>query len=161
WSFLRKNILTDAGKAIQNLRRVSSRKARRKRAVVARICAGAGIDPESVRIEFVEHHLAHASSAYHLSGFPDAAIMTIDGRGEMTTALFAEGEAGAIRKIHEVLMPDSLGHFYSGITEFLGFEAEDGEYKTMGMAPFGDARKADLSGLLRIDGATFHVDTGA
>ncbi|MDD5680510.1 MAG: carbamoyltransferase N-terminal domain-containing protein, partial [Candidatus Omnitrophica bacterium] len=107
--------------------------------------SGAGIDPKKVKKYFVEHHLAHASSAYHLSGMKDCAIMSIDGAGEFASTLFAVGEGGRIKKVKEFIRPDSLGRFYSTITAYLGFRTSDGEYKVMGMAPFGDPSKFDMS----------------
>ncbi|RMG07106.1 MAG: carbamoyltransferase [Planctomycetota bacterium] len=99
-------------------------------------------------VHWVDHHLSHASSAYHLSGFEDAAILTIDGSGEFTSTLFAEGVGGEIRVLHEILNPDSLGFFYSTITEYLGFRRDNGEFKTMGMSAYGDPSKVDVSHLL-------------
>jgi len=100
-------------------------------------------------IEYVEHHLAHASSAYHLSGHEDAAILTVDGVGEFTTCLMAEGRGGQIRKIHEIIKPDSLGLYYSTMTDYLGFSPNDGEFKVMGMSAYGDPSKADLSFMIQ------------
>ncbi len=108
----------------------------------------------------VEHHLAHASSAYHLSGFADkTAILSIDGKGEYTSTLFGYGENGRIHKLKEFYDPDSLGGLYGALTEYLGFEMLDGEFKVMGMAPYGDPAKYDLSPLLRYDRAGFEVNT--
>ncbi|RRJ82356.1 carbamoyltransferase family protein [Aestuariirhabdus litorea] len=108
----------------------------------------------------VEHHLAHASSAYHLSGFTEkTAIMGIDGKGEYATTFFGYGENGKIHKIKEFYDPDSLGGLYGAITEYLGFEMLDGEYKVMGMAPYGDPGKYDLSRLIDFDGKEFRVNT--
>lgn len=117
-----------------------------------------GIDPSKVKIQFVEHHMAHASSAYHLSGFKDAAIMSIDGAGEFTSTLFAYGKDGEIRKIKEIIYPDSLGMFYATMTEYLGFAANDGEYKVMGMAPYGDPGKIDFSHFVKYDKHSFTID---
>ena len=117
-----------------------------------------GIDPAKVKIHFVEHHMAHASSAYHLSGFKDAAIMSIDGAGEFTSTFFGYGMNGEIRKMKEIIYPDSLGMFYATMTEYLGFEALDGEYKVMGMAPYGDAGKIDFSGFIKYDKHSFTID---
>jgi carbamoyltransferase len=116
---------------------------------------GAGIDPRKVKKYFIEHHLAHASSAYHLSGMTDCAIMSIDGAGEFVTTLFAEGKKGKIRKIKEFMRPDSLGRFYSTITAYLGFRTSDGEYKVMGMAPYGNASKIDISHIIRYTDKSF------
>lgn len=118
-----------------------------------------GLAPEKVAQVHVEHHLAHASSAFHFSGFPSAAILTLDGYGELTSSLLAEGHAdGRITKHAEILKPDSLGLFYSTMTEFLGFQANDGEYKVMGMAPYGDPAKCDLGGMVRLTEDGFRCD---
>lgn len=108
----------------------------------------------------VEHHLAHASSAYHLSGFKEkTAIVGIDGKGEYATTFFGYGENGKIHKIKEFYDPDSLGGMYGAITEYLGFEMLDGEFKVMGMAPYGDPAKYDLSRLVRFENGELRVDT--
>jgi carbamoyltransferase len=108
----------------------------------------------------VEHHLAHASSAYHLSGFKEkTAIIGIDGKGEYSTTFFGYGENGKIYKIKELYDPDSLGGVYGAITQYLGFEMLDGEFKVMGMAPYGDPDKYDFSRLIRCDGKSIKVDT--
>ena len=108
----------------------------------------------------VEHHLAHASSAYHLSGFKEkTAIVGIDGKGEYATTFFGYGENGKIHKIKEFYDPDSLGGMYGAITEYLGFEMLDGEFKVMGMAPYGDPGKYDLSRLVQFDDVDLRVNT--
>jgi len=118
------------------------------------------IDWDGVKFIPVEHHLAHASSAYHLSGFKEkAAILGIDGKGEYATTFFGYGENGKIHKIKEFYDPDSLGGLYGAMTEYLGFEMLDGEYKVMGMAPYGDPSKYDLSPLIDFDGKNIKVNT--
>jgi len=108
----------------------------------------------------VEHHLAHASSAYHLSGFSEkTAILGIDGKGEYATTFFGYGENGRIHKIKEFYDPDSLGGMYGALTEYLGFDMLDGEFKVMGMAPYGDPDKYDFSRLIKYDNKDFSVDT--
>ena len=108
----------------------------------------------------VEHHLAHASSAYHLSGFQEkTAIVGIDGKGEYATTFFGYGEGGKIHKIKEFYDPDSLGGLYGAITEYLGFEMLDGEFKVMGMAPYGDPNKYDLSRLAKFENGELIVNT--
>lgn len=108
----------------------------------------------------VEHHLAHASSAYHLSGFTEkTAIVGIDGKGEYATTFFGFGEHGKIHKIKEFYDPDSLGGLYGAITEFLGFDMLDGEFKVMGMAPFGDASKYDFSRLAKFENGELIINT--
>jgi len=112
------------------------------------------------KVMAVEHHLAHASSAYHLSGFTEkTAILGVDGKGEYATTFFGWGENGRIHKIREFYDPDSLGGLYGAMTEYLGFEMLDGEFKVMGMAPYGDPRKYDLSRLMRYDTRGIHINT--
>ena len=119
-----------------------------------------GVDTQKVRFMPVEHHLAHASSAYHLSGFKDkTAILGIDGKGEYATTFFGYGENGHIHKIKEFYDPDSLGGMYGALTQYLGFEMLDGEFKVMGMAPYGDPEKYDFSRLIKYDRKGFRVDT--
>ena len=119
-----------------------------------------GVSREQISFRPVEHHLAHASSAYHLSGFKEkTAILGIDGKGEYATTFFGYGEHGKIHKIKEFYDPDSLGGMYGALTEYLGFEMLDGEFKVMGMAPYGDPCKHDLSRLISYDRKDFSVDT--
>ena len=119
-----------------------------------------GIKWEGIKFVPVEHHLAHASSAYHLSGFKEkTAILGIDGKGEYATTFFGYGENGKIVKIKELYDPDSLGGLYGAITEYLGFEMLDGEYKVMGMAPYGDPTRFDLSPLIDFNGRGINVNT--
>lgn len=119
-----------------------------------------GFDLKQIEIVPVEHHLTHASSAYHCSGFTEkTAIMGIDGKGEYATTFFGYGEHGKIHKIKEFYDPDSLGGLYGAITEYLGFEMLDGEYKVMGMAPYGDAAKYDFSRLARFENGELIINT--
>jgi carbamoyltransferase len=121
---------------------------------------GLGFKSGKFKLEPVEHHLAHASSCYHLSGFSEkTAIMGIDGKGEYATTFFGYGEKGKIHKIKEFYDPDSLGGLYGAITEYLGFEMLDGEYKVMGMASYGDPLKYDFSRLASFEGGELRVDT--
>ncbi len=93
-----------------------------------------------------DHHLSHAASAFDCSGFSEAAVLTVDGVGEWTTTLYARAErndpAGLV-PLEEVRFPHSLGLFYSTITAYLGFRVNGGEYKVMGLAPYGRPRYAD------------------
>ena len=119
-----------------------------------------GFDLNRIEIVPVEHHLAHASSAYHCSGFQEkTAILGIDGKGEYATTFFGYGENGRIHKIKEFFDPDSLGGLYGAITEYLGFEMLDGEYKVMGMAPYGDATRYDFSRLAKFEHGELSVNT--
>ncbi|NMG33886.1 carbamoyltransferase [Azoarcus sp. TTM-91] len=119
-----------------------------------------GFDLKKVELVPVEHHLAHASSAYHCSAFKQkTAIMGIDGKGEYATTFFGWGENGKIHKIKEFYDPDSLGGLYGALTEFLGFDMLDGEYKVMGMAPYGDAEKYDFSRLAKFENGELVINT--
>lgn len=137
-----------------------NRRHRRYRAQIETFLKDMGFDLNKTKIETVEHHLAHASSAYHLSGFKEkTAIIGFDGKGEYATTFFGVGENGKITKIKEFYDPDSLGGLYGAMTQFLGFEMLDGEFKVMGMAPYGDPTRYDLSKLLTMTDDGFRVNT--
>ena len=137
-----------------------NRRFRRNRRKVFELGHELGIDWQSTEFAPVEHHMAHASSAYHLSGFTGkTAILGVDGKGEYATTFFGYGENGRIHRIKEFYDPDSLSGVYGAMTEYLGFEMLDGEYKVMGMAPYGDPARADLSRLIKPAGTGFRVDT--
>ena len=95
-------------------------------------------------ILFTEHHEAHASSAFYPSPFKEAAILTIDGVGEWATASYGFGKDKEINLLKELHFPDSLGLLYSAFTYFTGFKVNSGEYKLMGLAPYGEPRYKDL-----------------
>ena len=114
----------------------------------------------ATKILFSEHHLSHAASAFFCSGFDEAAIMTVDGVGEWTTASIGIGRGTEIKLLKEIRFPHSLGLLYSAFTAFLGFEVNEGEYKVMGMAPFGTPKYLDkVYKLIRIaKDASFELD---
>ena len=95
------------------------------------------------KILFSEHHLSHAASAFFCSPFEESAILTVDGVGEWTTATIGVGKGTDIRILKEIRFPHSLGLLYSAFTAYLGFEVNEGEYKVMGMAPFGEPKYVD------------------
>jgi carbamoyltransferase len=95
------------------------------------------------RILFVEHHQSHAASAFFCSPFHDAAVLTVDGVGEWATATAGVGRGSSLSIDSEIRFPHSLGLLYSAFTAFLGFEVNEGEYKVMGMAPYGVPRYQD------------------
>jgi carbamoyltransferase len=110
-----------------------------------------GLPPS--KILFSEHHLSHAASAFFCSPFEEAAILTVDGVGEWTTATLGVGKGTNIKLLKEIRFPHSLGLLYSAFTAFLGFEVNEGEYKVMGMAPFGTPRYKDkVYKLIRVNG---------
>lgn len=92
------------------------------------------------RVLFCQHHLSHAASAFLCSPFDEAAILTVDGVGEWTTGTYGVGRGNEIRLLRQMEFPHSLGLLYSAFTAFLGFEVNEGEYKVMGMAPYGRPR---------------------
>jgi carbamoyltransferase len=96
------------------------------------------------RLIFTEHHESHAASAFFPSPFEDAAILTVDGVGEWATASFGTGEGNRIALTHELRFPHSLGMLYSAFTYYCGFKVNSGEYKLMGLAPYGDPTYADI-----------------
>ena len=96
------------------------------------------------RIVFTEHHEAHAASAFFPSPFESAAIVTLDGVGEWATASIGIGEGNRIRLTHELHFPHSIGLLYSAFTYYCGFRVNSGEYKLMGLAPYGEPIYADL-----------------
>jgi carbamoyltransferase len=110
------------------------------------------------KVLFVDHHMAHAASSFFCSPFDESAILTIDGVGEWTTATMGTAKAdwdgngkNEITLSHELKFPHSLGLLYSAFTAFLGFEVNEGEYKVMGMAPYGEPRYQDkIHKLLRL-----------
>jgi|HubBroStandDraft_1064217.scaffolds.fasta_scaffold04018_2 carbamoyltransferase len=89
------------------------------------------------RMRFVEHHLAHALSAYSFSGFNDAAVVVMDGRGAWEATSIWRGKDGRLEHVLTIPFPDSVGYFYSEFTEYLGFQRNSDEWKVMGLAPYG------------------------
>ncbi len=98
----------------------------------------------SARLVFTDHHESHAASAFFPSPFDSAAIMTLDGVGEWSTATLGVGEANKIRLLRQLQFPHSLGLLYSAFTYYCGFKVNSGEYKLMGLAPYGQPVHYDL-----------------
>lgn len=96
------------------------------------------------KIYFGEHHLSHAASSFYASGFDEAAILTADGVGEWATTTIARGAGLDIEMLEEIRFPHSLGLLYSTFTAYLGFKVNSGEYKVMGLAPYGKPRFYDV-----------------
>src|SRR5581483_9657428 len=97
--------------------------------------AGSVIRPE--KWHFVQHHVAHAASAFYPSPFDEAAVLTLDGRGELASTSYFWGTGNRLEKIAEVYMPHSLGMLYEKITSYLGFLHSSDEYKVMALASYG------------------------
>ncbi len=96
------------------------------------------------RFVFAEHHESHAASAFFPSPFDEAAILTLDGVGEWATASYGVGRGNQIELTHQLKFPHSLGLLYSAFTYYTGFKVNSGEYKVMGLAPYGEPRYAPL-----------------
>ena len=96
------------------------------------------------RILFGEHHESHAASAFFPSPFDEAAVLTVDGVGEWTTASISVGRGNRIRILKELSFPHSLGLLYAAFTAYTGFKVNSGEYKVMGLAPYGEPKYTDL-----------------
>jgi carbamoyltransferase len=94
----------------------------------------------SGNISYIDHHLAHAASAYNLSGFDECAVVTVDGVGEWATTTIGYAKDNKITLDREIRFPHSLGLLYSAITAYLGFDVNDAEYKVMGLAAYGDPK---------------------
>ncbi len=110
----------------------------------------ADFDKGKAKLLFPEHHLSHAASAYYPSPYEDAAILTIDGVGEWATASFCHGKGNKITNIKELHFPHSLGLLYSAFTYFLGFRVNSGEYKLMGLAPYGNPESEEVQRFVEI-----------
>lgn len=96
------------------------------------------------KLMFAEHHQSHAASAFFPSPFEDAVILTMDGVGEWATASVAIGKGNDLKTVREIKFPHSLGLLYSAMTYYTGFKVNSGEYKVMGLAPYGEPKYADL-----------------
>ena len=96
------------------------------------------------KIYFSEHHYSHAASAFYPSPFKDAAILTIDGVGEWATTTVAVAKDNEIKILKEIYFPHSIGLLYSAFTYYTGFKVNSGEYKVMGLAPYGEAKYKDI-----------------
>jgi len=93
------------------------------------------------RVKFVDHHRSHTNFSYYTSPFKEAAILTVDGVGEWETVTISHAIGKNIKKVYSINFPHSLGMLYSTITSFLGFKPNEGEYKVMGLSPYGDPSK--------------------
>lgn len=107
--------------------------------------------PSDFRFHYLEHHTCHAASAFLVSPFERAAILTMDGTGEATTTMMALGQGNTLEPLKRIKLPHSLGQFYSAVTNFLGFDMFAGdEWKVMGLAAYG---KPEIRGLPGSPGA--------
>jgi len=116
-----------------------------------------GQESSAEKLKFIEHHLAHASLAYRLSGFKRAMILSVDGSGEATSTFLGSGNGGEMERIAEVGLPHSLDLLYSAITQFVGLRPDNGESKVMGLAAYGDPNVFDLGAIVRSKRLGFEV----
>ncbi|MGB0670250.1 MAG: carbamoyltransferase [Rhodospirillales bacterium] len=122
------------------------------------------------KLLFAEHHLSHAASAFFPSPFEEAAVLTMDGVGEWATTSLAIGKGNSLEMVKEIHFPHSIGLLYSAFTYYTGFKVNSGEYKVMGLAPYGEPRFKDLildnlldvkaDGSFRLDQSYFDYCTG-
>lgn len=127
-------------------------------------------DKWNKKLLFSEHHLSHAASAFFPSPFEEAVVLTMDGVGEWATTSVAIGKGNRLEVIKEIHFPHSLGLLYSAMTYYTGFKVNSGEYKVMGLAPYGEPKYADLilnklmdvksDGSFRLDMSYFDYCTG-
>jgi carbamoyltransferase len=128
---------TDEGDRAYQSRLLAQFSSERQRAVIERALRRHFGARELPPVRFVNHHFAHACSAYLFSGMDDTLVLTLDGSGEEITTTWSWGHGPTLELLHEIKVPHSLGWLYSAFTEYLGFEAYDGEYKVMGLAAYG------------------------
>jgi len=111
------------------------------------------------KIVFADHHMSHAAASYFTSPFDHAAILTVDGAGEWTTGTLGVGKGNRIKIVKEMRFPHSVGLLYSAFIVYCGFEVNEGEYKLMGMAPYGEPKYVDrIKKMIKIgdDGSLWH-----
>ena len=124
------------------------------------LAQGLGIEPDALTARFhnVEHHQTHVASAFFVSPFEDAAILSIDGFGDFASTMLAEGHGNQFMVLERVLYPHSLGIFYTAVTQWLGFPHYGDEGKVMGLAPYGEPRYLNkMRELVKLDGPMFEL----
>jgi carbamoyltransferase len=121
-----------------------------KELIIKRLSEIENFDRKKLKLLFSQHHLSHAASAFFPSPFDEAAILTIDGVGEWSTASISYGKDTSITVLKEMNFPHSVGLLYSAFTYYLGFKVNSGEYKLMGLAPYGDPTSDEVKKLKNI-----------
>jgi carbamoyltransferase len=121
---------------------------------------GTSVDGMRATFHNVEHHLAHAASAFFVSPFDEAAVLTVDGFGDFASALVAVGRGNRLEVLDRVIFPHSLGIYYTAVTQWLGFPKYGDEGKVMGLAPYGepDVHRARMRDLVKLDGELFELN---
>jgi carbamoyltransferase len=139
-----------------------ARNAARIRDVGASLAEALGVPKGSLRARFhnVEHHRAHVASAFFVSPFDEAAILTVDGFGDFASTMLAVGRGNRFEVLDRVLFPHSLGIFYTALTQWLGFPHYGDEGKVMGLAPYGDPERflPAMREIVRVDDGLFSLD---
>ena len=139
---------------VANIKKVTSLK--------SEIAAGLGVNESDIRAEIkhIEHHRSHLASAFFVSPFDEAAILSIDGFGDFSSTMIAVGKGNKIEVLDSVTYPHSLGVFYTAFTQFLGFPWYGDEYKVMGLAPYGEPKYVDkLKHIVKLkDDGLFELD---
>ena len=144
-------------------RQVATRRAGNLKKILAAkqtLADGLGVPANQLKLRahFVEHHLAHIASSYYVSPFDQAAVLSIDGFGDMISAMWGVGEGGRITQRGEVAFPHSLGVYYTAVTQYLGFPNYGDEYKVMGLASLGEPRYLDeFRRIVRSDGLGYDL----
>jgi carbamoyltransferase len=141
-----------AAKRASNLRKILRAK--------ATLAEGIGVPESAVRAKphFVEHHVAHIGSSFYVSPFERAAVLSIDGFGDMVSAMWGVGEAHHLKIAGKVVFPHSLGVFYTAVTQYLGFPKYGDEYKVMGLASYGEPEHLDVfRRIVRSDGLGYEL----
>ena len=133
---------------------------RRKTLSLTQTLAGAlDVDPAALTAQnhFVEHHVAHIASAYYCSPFDNAAGFSIDGSGDFVSGMAARCDGTRIDVLDRVPLPASLGHFYTAMCQFIGFDLFGEEYKVMGLAPYGEDRFArEMAAIVKLEGTPWY-----
>src|SRR5207253_9850623 len=133
--------------------------ASRIRDVGSALAEALGVEELSATVHNVEHHQAHVGSAFFVSPFEDAAVLSVDGFGDFASTMLAEGHGSRFTVLDRVLFPHSLGIFYTAVTQWLGFPKYGDEGKVMGLAPYGDADRhlTRMHDLVRLNGSLFEL----
>jgi carbamoyltransferase len=137
------------------------RNATKVRDVKGQVAEALGVEADGLRarVHNVEHHLAHAASAFFVSPFDEAAVLTLDGFGDFASTMLCQGRGNRLEVLGRVLFPHSLGIFYTAVTQWLGFPKYGDEGKVMGLAPYGDAQGhlPTMRGLVKLNNSDFEL----
>ncbi|HET9673774.1 MAG TPA: carbamoyltransferase C-terminal domain-containing protein [Gaiellaceae bacterium] len=138
------------------------RNATKVRDVKTQVAEALGVATDDLRADVhnVEHHLAHAASAFFVSPFDEAAVLTLDGFGDFASSMLCHGRGNRLEVLDRVLFPHSLGIFYTAVTQWLGFPKYGDEGKVMGLAPYGDPERflPKMRKLVKLDGDGFELE---